>query len=68
MQANVKIHLLTDDLSKLFSKSKFDSLFDVGIISLNSANYIDDNLPKIFKNKAKIHVESADNLVIMKKE
>jgi hypothetical protein len=66
--ANVKIHLLSEDLSKLYNKSKYDSMFDIGVFTLHSANEINESLPKIFKNGAKIHVESADNLCIMKKD
>ena len=68
IQANVRIHLLTGDLPNLYKKSKFDGLFDIGVMSLQSANYIDEKLLKIFNDKAKVHVESADNLVIMKKD
>ena len=68
IQANIRIHLLTDDLTTLYKKSKYDSLFDIGVLSLQSANYIDGKLPKLFKNGAKVHIESADNLVIMKKD
>ena len=60
--------MLTDDLTTLYKKSKYDSLFDIGVLSLQSANYIDGKLPKLFKNGAKVHIESADNLVIMKKD
>lgn len=65
--SNLKIHLLTDDLSKLYTKSKYDSLFDIGVMTLNSSNDINESLPKLFKNGAKVHVESADNLCIMTK-
>lgn len=68
IQANIRIHLLTDDLTNIYKKSKFDSLFDIGVLSLQSANYIDTKLNKVFKDKAKVHVESADNIVIMKKD
>jgi len=66
--ANVKIHLLTDSLDKLYSKSKYKDLFDIGVMSIHSANKIDPELMVLFKDKAKLHVETADYIVIMKKE
>ena len=65
---NVKIHLLSDDLSKLQTKKHYKNLFDIGILSMHSANSVNLDLNKIFKKDAKVHVESGDNLVVLKKE
>ena len=67
-QSNVKFHLLTDSIDKLYTKSKYKDLFDIGVLSIHSANKIDPELMTLFKDGAKIHIESADNVVIMKKE
>ena len=66
--ANVKIHLLSDDLRKLYNKQKYIDLFDIGILSIHSANKIDADMNAIFKKGAKVHVESADMLVPLSKE
>lgn len=69
-QANVKIHLLSDSLEKIFDKQKYEGLFDVGVLSVYSANIIggDKDINKIFKRKAIVHVESADFIVILDKK
>lgn len=33
---NVKIHLLSDDLSKLYTRQKYKDLFDIGVLSTTS--------------------------------
>lgn len=66
--ANVKIHLLSGSLDKLYTKKKFTNLFDIGVLSINSANMIKRDLSILFKDHAKVHVESADFIVIMKPE
>jgi len=43
-------------------------LFDIGVLSIHSANKIDNDLMGLFKDGAKVHIESADNIVIMNKE
>mgnify|MGYP000503925665 CR=1 FL=1 len=40
-QCNVKFHLLTDSIDKLYTKSKYKDLFDIGVLSIHSANKID---------------------------
>lgn len=60
--------MLTDSIDKLYTKSKYKDLFDIGVLSIHSANSIDTDLTGIFKDGAKIHIESADNIVIMKKD
>mmetsp|Transcript_32934 Transcript_32934/g.50362 ORF Transcript_32934/g.50362 Transcript_32934/m.50362 type:complete len:140 (+) Transcript_32934:1128-1547(+) len=64
----IKIHLLTEDLEKLASKQKYQGLFDVGVLSIHSSNKITEALNPMFKKTASIHVETSDNLVILKKE
>ena len=65
----MKIHLLSDDLDKIFTKQKFSDLFDVAVSSINSANNIDkEGFNTIFKNGAYVHIETADNLAVLKKE
>ena len=49
---NVQIHLLSDDLEKLYTKQKYKNLFDIGVLSTASANYIGkegNGLNNIFK-------------------
>lgn len=50
IQANVKIHLLSGKLEKLFEKKKYKNLFDLGVLSINSANEISQNLSILFKD------------------
>ena len=65
----VKIHLLgTQDLRTLNSRRKFQGLFDIGVMSLHSADKISPDLTKMFKDKARVHCESADYLIVMKPE
>lgn len=66
--ANIKIHLLTDDLAKLYGKQKYADLFDIGVFSIHSANKITESMNVIFKNKAKIHIETCDNLCVIRKD
>ena len=68
---NIQIHLLSDDLDKIYTKQKYQDLFDIGVMSTHSANYIgkeDNGLNKIFKNNASVHVETVDQLCITKKD
>ena len=67
-QANVKFHLLTDTIDKLYTKSKYKELFDIGVLSIHSANRIDNELMTLFKDGSKLHIETADNIVIMNKK
>ena len=67
-QANIKIHLLTDEIDKLYSKQKYQNLFDIGVLSIYSTGKIDEYLSILFKKGAKIHVESADMVVPLSKE
>ena len=65
---NVKIMFLSGSLEKLYIKKKFNGLFDIGVLSIHSANQINKDLNILFKDKAKVHVENADCLVMFKKE
>lgn len=66
---NVKIHLLTDDLNKLYKKQKYQDYFDVGVLSINSADKMkEEDNKNIWKPGAKIHIETCDQLCILKKE
>ena len=66
--ANIKIHLLSEDIEKLYSKSKYADLFDIGVLSIYSANKIDESMNAIFKKGAHVYVESADMVVPLSKE
>lgn len=68
---NVQIHLLSDDLDKIFTKAKYKDLFDIGVLSSHSCNYVGkegSQINNIFKQDAKVHIETVDQLCIMKKE
>ena len=67
-QANVKIHLLSGKLEKLVEKKKYKNLFDIGVFSVQSANSISKDISVLFKNQARVHCETADYVVILKKE
>ena len=64
---NVHFHLLgnEEDLKKLKTKKKFRSLFDVGCLSMQSANHISKEMGALFKDRSMVHVESADFLTVM---
>lgn len=64
----MKIHLLSGNLEKLYTKKKFKNLFDIGVLSVNSANQITREFSCLFKDQAKVHCETADYMVILKKE
>ena len=66
--ANVKIHLLSDDLDKLYTKQKYHNLFDIGVLSIHSSNKISKEFNYLFKKGAKVHVETADMLVPLNKD
>lgn len=66
--ANVKFHLLSGSLDKLYDKKKYSNFFDIGVLSVNSANMITKDLSKLFKDHAKVHCETADYMVILKED
>lgn len=68
---NVQIHLLSDDLDKIFTKAKYKDLFDIGVLSTHSANYVGkegNGINAIFKSDAKVHIETVDQLCITNKK
>ena len=60
--------MLSGDLKSLKTKSKFRGLFDIGVLSITSENYISPELTELFRHEAKVHCESADYIIIMKPE
>jgi histidinol phosphatase-like PHP family hydrolase len=62
----VKFHLLSGSLEKLYLKKKYSNLFDIGVLSIHSANNIKTDLNILFKHGAAVHVESADYMIIFK--
>ena len=70
-QLNVKIHLLSGDLDSIFEKQKYAGLFDIGVLSTHSCNYIGkegNGMNKIFKKGAMVHIETVDQLCVCKDE
>lgn len=57
-----------NDLRTLSTKRKYQGLFDIGVMSIHSADKISPELTKLFKDKARVHCESADFLIVMKPE
>ena len=68
--ANVHFHFLAEpDLTKMHTKSKFRGLFDIGVLSLFSAGYMKQkDFSVLFKDKAAVHVETADFVIALKKD
>lgn len=65
-QANIKIHLLAgESIKELLNKKKYTGLFDLGVLSTHSANFVED-CTTLFKHRAPVHIESGDALVILK--
>ena len=46
----MRFHLLSGDLKSLKTKSKFRGLFDIGVLSINSENYISQEVTELFKH------------------
>jgi hypothetical protein len=69
-KCNVRLHLIAEkDMSTLASKGKFKRLFDVGVLSMASEAGIDQgDYTDLFKDKAMIHAETGDFLVMLKGE
>jgi hypothetical protein len=67
---NVHFHFIAEqDITKLHTKSKYQGLFDIGVLSLWSAGYMKSKeFSSLFKHKAPVHVESADFIIALKKE
>lgn len=68
VQSNLKIHFLSGNLDKLYLKKKYNHKFDLGCLSIHSANNIKQEMTYLFKDQAKVHVETADYLFIFKEE
>ena len=66
--ANIKIHLVSEDIDRLYTKKKYNNLFDIGVFSIHSANLLEEKMSTIFKKGAQVHVETADNLCTLDKE
>lgn len=67
--ANVHFHLMSDpDLKSLKEKKKFRGLFDGGVLSINSAVNIGEDLSTLFRDKARVHCEAADYLIALTPE
>jgi len=49
-QANVKLHFISGNLEKLYEKKKYRNLFDLGVLSVGSANQISKDLSVLFKD------------------
>jgi hypothetical protein len=64
----MRINLLSGNLEKLYLKKKFHGKFDIGVLSIHSANYMSKEMSVLFKEGAKVHVESADYMVLLKPE
>jgi len=43
-------------------------LFDIGVLSVHSANKISKELTTLFKDSARVHCETADYLIVCKPE
>jgi len=66
---NVHFHLLAEpDLPTLKLKSKYRGLFDLAVMSINSANKINEDFSELFVDGAPVHVESSDFLICLKPE
>lgn len=66
--ANIRINLLSGSVEKLLLKKKFQGKFDIGVLSIHSANMISPEFSSLFKQGSKIHVETADYMVLLKPE
>lgn len=64
----MKIHFLAGNIEKLYLKKKYNNLFDVVVLSINSANYIKPEMNFLFKHGSSVHVESADYVIMFKPE
>ena len=65
----VKFHLLADsDIKTLNSRKKYKGLFDIGVLSVHSGGNISPELTQLFKDKARVHCESGDYLIMLNEE
>ena len=49
-------------------KQKYRGLFDGGVLSIHSANYISEDFGMLFKDKARLFCETSDYLIGLKEE
>lgn len=54
-----------ETIRELLTKKKYTGLFDLGVLSTNSCNFVED-ATTLFKHRAPIHIETADALVMLK--
>lgn len=66
---NIKLNFITEDITRIFKRQKYENLFDTAVLSINTNEFLhsDDGM-KVFKPGAKVHVETVDTLVLFKKE
>jgi len=64
----VRVHFLSGNIEKLYQKKKYQGLFDIGVLSVGSANQITRDLSVIFKDQAFVHCETADYMVLLKED
>lgn len=64
----MRVHFLSGNIEKLYQKKKYQGLFDIGVLSLGSANQITRDLSVIFKDQALVHCETADYMVLLKED
>lgn len=67
-QLNLKLHFLSDDLSKIYGKQKYQGLFDIAVASINAGDFLEDSVLPLFKPGSKLFVETVDTLCILRKE
>lgn len=66
---NIKLNFITEDITRIFKKQKYEQLFDTAVMSINTNEFLgNDDCMNVFKPNAKVHVETADTLVLFKKE
>jgi hypothetical protein len=66
---NIKLHFLSDDLETIYKKARYQDLFDVAVLSINSATRIkEEGFKVLLKEDAKIYVENAKFFVLFKAE
>jgi hypothetical protein len=60
--------LAEPDLTVLRTKSRYQGLFDLGVLSLQSINSVGPEFSELFKDGARSYCETADKLVLLKPE
>ena len=57
---------MSGSVDKMYPKKKYNELFDIGVLSIHSANNIKPEMNVLFKHGSSIHVETADDMVMFK--